>query len=241
MPLLISFDDDPSLHLPSREGTRSSHLGRSLSDSEDSRSAREDSRIDVAFAQLRRDLTSAFESFSEKQRLAQLAITKEVHGILSGHRKQLGLGCSDDLGDPAGMDGGMNGHGEVACPLEIVSLKRLDAGMDRQASPGGQSPLSQRVSVVASNVSGVKTDEEKHGSCTVLYGKQNPENSKKSEKSQKWACAARFARGSRPFLDFSWNFLEFSGWNCFSIQYCKRMQPKRVYSVLQNWPVLLFF
>ena len=29
---------------------------------------------------------------------------------------------------------------------------------------------------------------------------------KNPEKSQKWACAARFARGARPFLDFSRNF-----------------------------------
>ena len=39
------------------------------------------------------------------------------------------------------------------------------------------------------------------------------------KKTQKWACAARFARGACPFLEFSRKILEFSGWIFFSVQY----------------------
>ena len=44
--------------------------------------------------------------------------------------------------------------------------------------------------------------------CTVLYGKKNPAG-KFQEKSKKWACAAREARGARPFFGFSGFFGSF--------------------------------
>ena len=56
--------------------------------------------------------------------------------------------------------------------------------------------------------------------ATVLYGKKFRKIPKNPENSQKWACAARFARVARPFLEFSRNFLEFSGWMFFSVRYC---------------------